>query len=83
MFSGARVEVDAQNITFLAMWMIEHPGADDSEESCTAAFDSCLGGDKSSERSHLQSPGDIPNVDAPELEEGFNERFNNCYESYF
>ncbi|XP_062869323.1 probable E3 ubiquitin-protein ligase HERC1 isoform X2 [Trichomycterus rosablanca] len=71
--TGARGEADAQNITVLAMWMIEHPGTEDSEESCTAASDSCSGGDKSSERSYLRSPGDIPNVDAQEMEEGFNE----------
>ncbi len=30
---------------------------------------------KSTERSYLRSPGDIPNADAAEMEEGFSERY--------
>ncbi|XP_077942009.1 putative E3 ubiquitin-protein ligase HERC1 isoform X9 [Gasterosteus aculeatus] len=30
--TGARGEADAQNITVLAMWMIEHPGTDDEHD---------------------------------------------------
>ncbi|XP_066503891.1 probable E3 ubiquitin-protein ligase HERC1 isoform X4 [Hoplias malabaricus] len=73
--TGARGEADAQNITVLAMWMIEHPGTEDSEEPHATAPDSCSGasGGKSSERSYLRSPGDIPNADAAEMEEGFSE----------
>ena len=29
---GARGEADAQNITVLAMWMIEHPGTEEDDE---------------------------------------------------
>ncbi|XP_067298543.1 probable E3 ubiquitin-protein ligase HERC1 isoform X4 [Pseudorasbora parva] len=68
--TGARGEADAQNITVLAMWMIDHPGTADSEE----AVDPCsgaAGGGKSTERSYLRSTGDIPNADAAEVEEGF------------
>lgn len=55
------------------MWMIDHPGTGDSEEAsdpCSGA----AGGGKSGERSYLRSPGDIPNADAAEMEEGFSER---------
>uniref|UniRef100_A0A673N4A9 HECT-type E3 ubiquitin transferase n=1 Tax=Sinocyclocheilus rhinocerous TaxID=307959 RepID=A0A673N4A9_9TELE len=70
--TGARGEADAQNITVLAMWMIDHPGTADSDEAsdpCSGA----AGGGKSTERSYLRSPGDIPNADAAEMEEGFSE----------
>ncbi|CAF87526.1 unnamed protein product, partial [Tetraodon nigroviridis] len=30
--TGARGEADAQNITVLAMWMIEHPGTEDERD---------------------------------------------------
>lgn len=72
---GARGEADAQNITVLAMWMIDHPGTADSEEAsdpCSGA----AGGGKSTERSCLRSPGDIPNADAAEMEEGFSDRYS-------
>lgn len=72
---GARAEADAQNITVLAMWMIDHPGTADSEEAsdpCSGA----AGGGKSTERGYLRSPGDIPNADAAEMEEGFSDRYN-------
>ncbi|XP_037835872.1 probable E3 ubiquitin-protein ligase HERC1 isoform X2 [Kryptolebias marmoratus] len=86
--TGARGEADAQNITVLAMWMIEHPSAEDehdethgrgsttggdrSDSSCPGATAST--GGKSVERSsYLCSPGDISSADAAELEEGFSE----------
>ncbi|KAL4641964.1 putative E3 ubiquitin-protein ligase HERC1 isoform X1 [Arapaima gigas] len=78
--TGARGEADAQNITVLAMWMIEHPGAEDEESSRSGGgADSCPGatasggGGKSMERNYPPSPGDIPNADAAEMEEGFSE----------
>lgn len=84
--SGARGEADAQNITVLAMWMIEHPGTEDeheeshsrggetSESSCGGAAAS--GGGKTADRSsYLCSPGDIASADASEVEEGFSERY--------
>ncbi|XP_033842077.1 probable E3 ubiquitin-protein ligase HERC1 isoform X2 [Periophthalmus magnuspinnatus] len=81
--TGARGEADAQNITVLAMWMIEHPGDDDHEETRPSSVGgesdpSCPGatassGGKSQDRSpYLCCPGDISNADA-ELEEGFSE----------
>uniref|UniRef100_A0A671MPF4 HECT-type E3 ubiquitin transferase n=1 Tax=Sinocyclocheilus anshuiensis TaxID=1608454 RepID=A0A671MPF4_9TELE len=70
--TGARGEADAQNITVLAMWMIEHPGTADSDEA-SDPFSGAAGGGKSTERSYLRSPGDIPNADAAEMEEGFSE----------
>ncbi len=90
MTSGARGEADAQNITVLAMWMIEHPGTEDehdephtrgssvggdgSDSSCPGATASA--GGKSLERSpYLCSPGDIASADASEMEEGFSERY--------
>lgn len=80
-FSGARGEADAQNITVLAMWMIEHPGNEDDEEpQSEVTVDSRHGtivsgsGGKSSDHCYLQSPGDIPSADATEMEEGFSER---------
>ncbi|XP_035991715.1 probable E3 ubiquitin-protein ligase HERC1 isoform X5 [Fundulus heteroclitus] len=85
--TGARGEADAQNITVLAMWMIEHPGTDDerdepharsaalggdgSDSSCPGATASA--GGKSLDRSYLCSPGDIASADASEMEEGFSE----------
>ncbi|XP_030650140.1 probable E3 ubiquitin-protein ligase HERC1 isoform X2 [Chanos chanos] len=74
--TGARGEADAQNITVLAMWMIEHPGTAESEEPHGGGSEPCpgaAGGGKSGERSYLRSPGDIPNADASEMEEGFSE----------
>ncbi|XP_060031692.1 probable E3 ubiquitin-protein ligase HERC1 [Erinaceus europaeus] len=78
--TGARGEADAQNITVLAMWMIEHPGHEDEEEPQPGgAADSRhgaagLGGSgKSNDPCYLQSPGDIPSADATEMEEGFSE----------
>lgn len=83
---GARGEADAQNITVLAMWMIEHPGTDDehdephtrgggSDSSCPGAMAS--NGGKSVDRSsYLCSPGDIASADASEMEEGFSERYS-------
>ncbi|XP_028981614.2 probable E3 ubiquitin-protein ligase HERC1 isoform X4 [Esox lucius] len=79
--TGTRGEADAQNITVLAMWMIEHPGTEEEEShpggggsdssSCPGATAS--GGGKSLDRSYLHSPGDIPSADAADLEEGFSE----------
>ncbi|KAJ8417270.1 hypothetical protein AAFF_G00284970 [Aldrovandia affinis] len=77
--TGARGEADAQNITVLAMWMIEHPGEDEEESQTGGGADSCpgamssSGGGKSMDRSCLRSPADIPNADAAEMEEGFSE----------
>ncbi|XP_053490210.1 probable E3 ubiquitin-protein ligase HERC1 isoform X6 [Ictalurus furcatus] len=72
--TGARGEADAQNITVLAMWMIEHPGTEDSEERAVSSdYSGAAGGGKNAERSYLRSPGDIPNADAAEPEEGFSE----------
>ncbi|XP_055971788.1 probable E3 ubiquitin-protein ligase HERC1 [Sorex fumeus] len=82
--TGARGEADAQNITVLAMWMIEHPGHEDEEEPPSSSTSDprhgavALGsGGKSSEPCHLQSPGDIPSADAAEMEEGFSESPDN------
>uniref|UniRef100_A0AAZ3RI90 HECT-type E3 ubiquitin transferase n=1 Tax=Oncorhynchus tshawytscha TaxID=74940 RepID=A0AAZ3RI90_ONCTS len=81
--TGTRGEADAQNITVLAMWMIEHPGTEEDEDeshsrgqgsdssSCPGATAS--GGGKSLERSYLHSPGDMPNADSADMEEGFSE----------
>ncbi|KAI1904452.1 hypothetical protein AGOR_G00005790 [Albula goreensis] len=76
--TGARGEADAQNITVLAMWMIEHPGEDEEESHTGGGADSCAGamssgGGKSMDRSYMRSPADIPNADAAEMEEGFSE----------
>ncbi|XP_035381674.1 probable E3 ubiquitin-protein ligase HERC1 isoform X2 [Electrophorus electricus] len=63
--TGARGEADAQNITVLAMWMIEHPGTEASEDHHTIASDSCAGaagGGKSADGSYLQTPGDPPST---------------------
>ncbi|XP_041442593.1 probable E3 ubiquitin-protein ligase HERC1 isoform X2 [Xenopus laevis] len=69
--TGAR-EADPQNITVLAMWMIEHP--DDEErfsgrttEQCQGAISTAHGG-KSSDTAYT---GDISSSDPPELEECF------------
>uniref|UniRef100_A0A8C0NVE3 HECT-type E3 ubiquitin transferase n=1 Tax=Canis lupus familiaris TaxID=9615 RepID=A0A8C0NVE3_CANLF len=82
--TGARGEADAQNITVLAMWMIEHPGHEDEEEPQSGSTaDSRHGaavlgsGGKSNEPCYLQSPGDIPSADAAEMEEGFSESPDN------
>lgn len=82
---GARGEADAQNITVLAMWMIEHPGEDDHDEpraasvggevSCPGAIASAGGGKSQDRSSFLCCPGDISSADAAEMEEGFSERF--------
>ncbi|MGH0117414.1 UNVERIFIED_CONTAM: hypothetical protein FKN15_034601 [Acipenser sinensis] len=78
--TGASAEADAQNITVLAMWMIEHPGTEEEEEpQPSKGADSCSGaaasggGGKSRDSSYLQSPGEIPAADAAEMEEGFSE----------
>ncbi|XP_066885802.1 probable E3 ubiquitin-protein ligase HERC1 isoform X20 [Kogia breviceps] len=82
--TGARGEADAQNITVLAMWMIEHPGHEDEEEPQSGSTaDSRHGaavvgsGGKSNDPCYLQSPGDIPSADAAETEEGFSESPDN------
>ncbi|KAB0406128.1 hypothetical protein E2I00_018590, partial [Balaenoptera physalus] len=82
--TGARGEADAQNITVLAMWMIEHPGREDEEEPQSGSTaDSRHGaavvgsGGKSNDPCYLQSPGDIPSADAAEMEEGFSESPDN------
>uniref|UniRef100_A0A8C6YER0 HECT-type E3 ubiquitin transferase n=1 Tax=Naja naja TaxID=35670 RepID=A0A8C6YER0_NAJNA len=83
--TGARGEADAQNITVLAMWMIEHPGNEEDEEPQSEEMVDARhgglgpggGGGKSSEQGYLQSPGDLPSADAPELEEGFGESHDN------
>uniref|UniRef100_A0A4W2GJP1 HECT and RLD domain containing E3 ubiquitin protein ligase family member 1 n=1 Tax=Bos indicus x Bos taurus TaxID=30522 RepID=A0A4W2GJP1_BOBOX len=82
--TGARGEADAQNITVLAMWMIEHPGHEDEEEPQSGSTaDSRHGaavagsGGKSNDPCYLQSPGDIPSADAAEMEEGFSESADN------
>ncbi|KAL7980305.1 hypothetical protein Chor_014634 [Crotalus horridus] len=78
--TGARGEADAQNITVLAMWMIEHPGNEEDEEPQSEGMVDARrgglvpgGGGKSSEQGYLQSPGDLPSADTPEVEEGFGE----------
>ena len=74
------------------MWMIEHPGTEEEEDLHPGGggSDSSLcpgasggggggggGGGKSLDRSsYLLSPGEIPNADAAEMEEGFSERYN-------
>uniref|UniRef100_A0A3Q2XK51 HECT-type E3 ubiquitin transferase n=1 Tax=Hippocampus comes TaxID=109280 RepID=A0A3Q2XK51_HIPCM len=82
--TGARGEADAQNITVLAMWMIEHPGTDDghdephtrgsgvdvSDTQCPGATASA-GGKSRDRNSYVSSPGDI--ADVSEMEEGFSE----------
>ncbi|XP_006511166.1 probable E3 ubiquitin-protein ligase HERC1 isoform X1 [Mus musculus] len=82
--TGARGEADAQSITVLAMWMIEHPGHEDEEEpQPSSTADSRHGatvlgsGGKSNDPCYLQSPGDIPSADAAEMEEGFSESPDN------
>ncbi|XP_056876992.1 probable E3 ubiquitin-protein ligase HERC1 isoform X3 [Takifugu flavidus] len=84
--TGARGEADAQNITVLAMWMIEHPGTEDERDESHSrggvtsdGSDPCTGaaasvGGKSAERSSfLSSSGDITGADTSEMEEGFSE----------
>uniref|UniRef100_A0A3Q2L5Y8 HECT-type E3 ubiquitin transferase n=1 Tax=Equus caballus TaxID=9796 RepID=A0A3Q2L5Y8_HORSE len=81
--TGARGEADAQNITVLAMWMIEHPGHEDEEEpqsgsTADSRHGAAVGsGGKSNDPCYLQSPGDIPSADAAEMEEGFSESPDN------
>ncbi|XP_025019967.1 probable E3 ubiquitin-protein ligase HERC1 isoform X1 [Python bivittatus] len=82
--TGARGEADAQNITVLAMWMIEHPGNEEEEEpQSEEVVDSRPGAlvpggsGKSSDPCYLQSPGDLPSADATEMEEGFSESHEN------
>ncbi|XP_053720543.1 probable E3 ubiquitin-protein ligase HERC1 isoform X1 [Synchiropus splendidus] len=77
--TGARGEADTQNITVLAMWMIEHPLTDDNhEESGAEAPDSSCagatasGGLKSADRrTYFSTPGE--SSDPAEMEEGFSE----------
>jgi len=71
---GAGGEADAQNITVLAMWMIEHPGNEDDDESRSVGGGGPGGAaGKSLDRSpYLCSPGD--SADPTEMEEGFSER---------
>ncbi|XP_078541321.1 putative E3 ubiquitin-protein ligase HERC1 isoform X2 [Lissotriton helveticus] len=75
--TGARGEADAQNITVLAMWMIEHPGNEDEEEPQSDRTSDSLQGavlgtnGKSSDPNYLQSPGEIPSADSAEAEDGF------------
>lgn len=67
------------------MWMIEHPGTEDGHDEphsrggvADGSDSSCVGaaGSKSVDRSsYLCSPGDIASADAPEVEEGFSERY--------
>ncbi|XP_029961368.1 LOW QUALITY PROTEIN: probable E3 ubiquitin-protein ligase HERC1 [Salarias fasciatus] len=77
--TGARGEADAQNITVLAMWMIEHPGTEEDQEDALRggrdSSPSCPGAAASSggKSSFLSSPGDVAGADAAELEEGFSE----------
>lgn len=89
---GARGEADAQNITVLAMWMIEHPSTEDdhdephsrggavrgdgSDSSCPGAAASA-GGKSGDRSSYLCSPGDVAGTDTTEMEEGFSERYSN------
>lgn len=61
--------------------MIEHPGNEEDEEPQSEEMVDAQhgglgpgGGGKSSDQNYLQSPGDMPSADAPELEEGFGER---------
>lgn len=79
--AGARGEADAQNITVLAMWMIEHPGTEeerdephargDGSDACTGAAASA--GGKSGERSSFLCSSGDPGTDTAEMEEGFSE----------
>uniref|UniRef100_A0A8D2LRJ6 HECT-type E3 ubiquitin transferase n=1 Tax=Varanus komodoensis TaxID=61221 RepID=A0A8D2LRJ6_VARKO len=82
--TGARGEADAQNITVLAMWMIEHPGNEEDEEpqleETTDSRHGTMvsgGSGKSGDQCYLPSPGDIPSADATETEEGFSESHDN------
>ncbi|XP_069758992.1 probable E3 ubiquitin-protein ligase HERC1 isoform X8 [Narcine bancroftii] len=77
--TGARGEADAQNITVLALWMLEHPGTEEDDELQAAVpSDSCYGAiasgttDKSRDQGYVQAP-DIPVADATDVEEGFSE----------
>lgn len=89
---GAQGEADAQNITVLAMWMIEHPGTEDEHDdlrsgvggdgdSSSPGATACGGGGKSMDRgTYLCSLGDISSADAAEMEEGFSERYSSYSE---
>ncbi|CAJ0929114.1 unnamed protein product, partial [Ranitomeya imitator] len=68
--TGAR-EADPQNITVLAMWMIEHP--DDEERYSGRASEQCQGGVISGAggKANEVFTGDISSSDTPELEECF------------
>lgn len=76
MCPGAGGEADAQNITVLAMWMIEHPGNEDDDESRSVGGGGPGGANgKSLDRSpYLCSPVDMSSADPTEMEEGFSER---------
>uniref|UniRef100_A0A8C4TJ25 HECT-type E3 ubiquitin transferase n=1 Tax=Erpetoichthys calabaricus TaxID=27687 RepID=A0A8C4TJ25_ERPCA len=74
--TGTRGEADAQNITVLAMWMIEHPGTEEDEGSqLSGPTDQCPGTSASANggKSYLNSSGEIPAADATEMEDGFSE----------
>ncbi|KAG2470375.1 HERC1 ligase, partial [Polypterus senegalus] len=74
--TGTRGEADAQNITVLAMWMIEHPGTEEDEGSqLSGTTDQCPGTSASANggKSYLNSSGEIPAADATEMEDGFSE----------
>ncbi|XP_053573266.1 probable E3 ubiquitin-protein ligase HERC1 isoform X7 [Bombina bombina] len=79
--TGAR-EADPQNITVLAMWMIEHP--DDEERFSGRTTESCQGiavsgaGGKSSDTAYA---GDIPSADVPEMDLCFCESPDNMEQS--
>ncbi|KAG8440199.1 hypothetical protein GDO86_006116 [Hymenochirus boettgeri] len=63
--TGAR-EADPQNITMLAMWMIEHP--DDDERYSGRTNEQCQTGVKSGEMAYTV---EVSSSDAPEMEECF------------
>ncbi|XP_056269201.1 probable E3 ubiquitin-protein ligase HERC1 isoform X3 [Pseudoliparis swirei] len=86
--TGARGEADAQNITVLAMWMIEHPCAEDEHEEphgedgggsgVGGRGSDCPGatassGGKSLDRSPYLCSSPGDIADASEMEEGFSE----------
>ncbi|KAJ3593562.1 hypothetical protein NHX12_005896, partial [Muraenolepis orangiensis] len=81
--TGAQGEADAQNITVLAMWMIDHPGTEEDDEphsgggggGVNGSGSSCHGASgKSLDRTpYLCSPGDMSSADPTEMEEGFSE----------
>uniref|UniRef100_A0AAV2LT25 B30.2/SPRY domain-containing protein n=1 Tax=Knipowitschia caucasica TaxID=637954 RepID=A0AAV2LT25_KNICA len=75
--TGARGEADAQNITVLAMWMIEHPGEEEPRPSSLGgesdpSYPGASSGGKSQDRSpYLCCPTDISTTE--DMEEGFSE----------